>query len=93
MRRYRSAAEWDEIIVAYRASGQSVSTFCREHEVCESSIYRRLSSKGETKTEFVELPSAALRAAYEICVSGVALKVPSNESAERIAELMRAVRC
>jgi transposase-like protein len=76
----------------YKSSGLSVKEFCRERGVCDSSVYRRL-CKEEPRLEFVEVSPVALSVAYEICIDGVTLKVPSSEPAVRIAELMRAVRC
>jgi len=76
----------------YKSSGLSVKEFCRERELCESSVYRRL-RKQEPRLEFVEVSPVALSAAYEICIDGVTLRVPSSEPAVRIAELMRAVGC
>ena len=80
MRRYRRGSEWAAILEEYKRSGMSVKSFCRERGLCATSIYRRR-GKGDVS------------ASYEISVEGVTLKVPSRESAARIAELMRAVRC
>lgn len=92
MRRYRRSSEWAEIIQEYKSSGMSVKSFCRERDLCDTSVYRRL-GKEKCSAEFIELQPGALSASYEICVDGVTLKVPSGEAAARIAELMRAVRC
>jgi len=92
MRKYRRASEWAQIMAEYKSSGLSVKEFCRERGLCESSVYRRR-GKQERRLEFVEVSPVALSAAYEICVDGVTLKVPSSEPAVRIAELMRAVGC
>ena len=92
MRRYRRASEWAQIMAEYTSSGLSVKEFCRERELCESSVYRRR-GKQERRLEFVEVSPVAQLPSYEICVDGVTLKVPSSEPVVRIAELMRAVGC
>lgn len=92
MRRYRRGCEWAAIIQEYKSSGMSVKRFCRERGLCTTSIYRRL-GKERRSPEFIELSRDSVSGSYEICVEGVTLKVPSRESAARIGELMRAVRC
>jgi len=52
----RSAAEWNEILRKFKASGLSSSVFCRREDLVPSSFNRwqkRLSSKASTP--FVEL--------------------------------------
>jgi transposase-like protein len=92
MRRYRRGSEWAAILEEYKRSGMSVKSFCRERGLCATSIYRRR-GKENRSPEFIELAHGDVSASYEISVEGVTLKVPSRESAARIAELMRAVRC
>lgn len=52
----------------YRRSGQGAATFCQEHDVCPSSLWRWLARErrsGEEKSssgDLVEIPMAALRA-------------------------------
>jgi hypothetical protein len=92
MRRYRRGSEWAAILEEYKRSGMSVKSFCRERGLCATSIYRRR-GKENRSPEFIELAPGDVSASYEISVEGVTLKVPSRESAARIAELMRAVRC
>jgi hypothetical protein len=98
MRRYRSKAEWQVILEEYAASGKSLEAFCRERDVSESSIYRRLRKRSEQKGEFVELPGVRSSRAlslvqYEVSVNGVTIRIPGNERVARIAELVRALGC
>jgi len=93
MRRYRSKAEWVVILEEYAASGKSLKAFCQEREVSESSLYRRLRKRNEVEGEFVELPRGRLLTQYEMSVQGVTIRIPGNERASRIAELVRALGC
>jgi hypothetical protein len=93
MRRYRSEAEWKVILEDYAGSGKRLEVFCQERGVSKSSIYRRLQKTIEQKGEFVELPHVQSLVQYEVSINGVTLKIPGNERAARIAELVRALRC
>jgi transposase-like protein len=93
MRRYRSESEWAAIVEEYATSGKSRKAFCREREVSESSIYRRIRKGKQQSGEFIELPHARSLTQYEVCVKGVTIRIPANERVARIAELVRALGC
>lgn len=93
MKRCRSEAEWEVILEEYARSGKSRKAFCREREVSESSIYRKLRKRSKQSGEFVELPRAQSLAQYEVSIQGVTIRIPANERVVRIAELVRALGC
>ncbi len=93
MRRYRSESEWAAILEEYATSGKSRKAFCREREVSESSIYRRMRKGKQQSGEFVELPRVQSLAQYEVSIQGVTIRIPANERVARIAELVRALGC
>jgi hypothetical protein len=93
MRKYRSDAEWDLILEEYSRSGQSLDKFCREHAIGRSSIYRRLQRLNQREVEFVELPRPSVPMQYELIANSVTLRIPSSETANRIAELVKALGC
>jgi tetratricopeptide (TPR) repeat protein len=79
-----------------RAQGiveQSLEMFCQERELNKSSMYRRVRKLNQKGSEFVELPRARLPQQYELSARGVTLRIPSNESAARIADLVRVLGC
>jgi hypothetical protein len=93
MRRYRSKAEWASILEEYSCSGQSLEVFSRERGISPSSMYRRLRKLNCGEGEFVELPRPWMPSQYEVLVNGVTLRIPSSETANRIAELVKALGC
>ena len=93
MRKHRSNLEWASILGEYARSGQSVGVFCRERGIDLSSLYRRLRKLPEEESEFIELPRGCEPAQYEVFVGGVTLRIPGNERADRIAEIVKALGC
>ncbi len=88
----------------YRRSGQSAVQFCREHDVCPSSLWRwlgrnRQSGKESSRDgELVEIPMAALSApkmasaAVTMQITGVAhLEVAVGTDPEWLGALVRAL--
>lgn len=59
-RRRRSAIQWQEVVDQQKASSQSVSTYCRERNVCVKSFYtwrRRLRLRATAQPkDFMEVP-------------------------------------
>ncbi len=88
----------------YRRSGQTAAEFCREHEVCPSSLWRWLAGvrrSGQAATnagELVEIPMAALgaaeatTAAVSMQIAGVArLEVAVGTDPQWLGALVRAL--
>jgi transposase-like protein len=88
----------------YRRSGQSAVQFCRDHDVCPSSLWRWLGrnrQSGEESSragELVEIPMAAFRApekasaAVTMQITGVALlEVAVGTDPEWLGALVRAL--
>ena len=93
MRKYRSQEEWDLILEEYSRSEQSLEMFCQERALNKSSMYRRVRKLSQKGSEFVELPRGRLPQQDELSARGVTLRIPSNESAARIADLVRVLGC
>ena len=88
----------------YRRSGQSAVQFCREHDVCPSSLWRWLERdrhsgpEASRVGELVEIPRKALRApemasaAVTMQITGVArLEVAVGTDPEWLGALVRAL--
>ena len=92
MKVVRSASEWEALVKEYELVGGSVREFCARRGLKVGALYRRLRGDRERGGEFIELRSGSTTT-YELSVKGVVLKISSNESAKRIAELIQALRC
>lgn len=103
-RRRFTARDRKRLMSLFRRSGQSAKQFCREHDVCPSSLWRWLGSdrrSGQEASrvgELVEIPAAALRApeaagaAVSMQIAGVArLEVAVGTDPEWLGALVRAL--
>ena len=103
-RRRFTARDRKRLMSLYRRSGQTAAQFCREHEVCPSSLWRwlagarRSGQEAASAGELVEIPMAALHAAeatstavsMQIC--GVArLEVAVGTDPQWLGALVRAL--
>ncbi len=103
-RRRFTARDRKRLMSLYRRSGQSAAEFCREHDVCASSLWRwlagerRSGQEAASAGELVEIPMAALRAAeatsaaVSMQIAGVArLDVAVGTDPEWLGALVRAL--
>jgi len=86
-RRRFTARDRKRLMSLYRGSGQRAVQFCREHDVCPSSLWRWLGHKRQSgkessrADELVEIPMAALRAP-EIASAAVTMQITGGARLE-----------
>ena len=103
-RRRFTARDRKRLMSLYRRSRQSAADFCRENDVCPSSLWRWLArdrhsgQEASSGGELVEIPIASVRAAETtnaaVCmqISGVArLEVAVGTEPEWLGALVRAL--
>ena len=103
-RRRFTARDRKRLMSLYRRGRQSAAEFCRENDVCPSSLWRWLASEqgsgqeASSAGELVEIPAAALRApkavgaAVSMQIAGVArLDVAVGTDPEWLGALVRAL--
>jgi transposase-like protein len=102
-RRRFTAQDRKRLMSLYKRSGQGTVNFCRDHEVCPSSLWRWLAqarSNGQTassSSELVEIPAAALRSELAVAAltmqiaGGTRLDVVAGTDPEWIGALVRAL--
>ncbi|MEA3182864.1 MAG: Transposase [Gammaproteobacteria bacterium] len=88
-RRMRSAAERANWVALFERSGQSVKSFCREHELTPSGLWAWRRKSRQQAAGLVELPRLVGRSAgsREVTESGAAVRIsfPSGTRVEVMA--------
>lgn len=103
-RRRFTARDRKRLMSLYRRSRQTAADFCRENDVCPSSLWRwlarerRSGQEASSAGELVEIPAAALRApeaagaAVSMQIAGVArLEVAVGTDPQWLGALVRAL--
>lgn len=101
VRQFRDSAEIDEILAAYKASGQSQSAFARAHDLSPSSLSnwlrrprrgRRPQSPRPALVPVHMIPPPSLRAPYEVQLANDRMvRVPPGFDADELRRLLSAV--
>jgi len=91
MKRQYSASEKRKIVMELSRSDESQATFCKRKGIGSSTLWKWRKEYGsDIKEEFIELKSDNY---YELKLGAVVLRIPSTESAIRVAELAQALAC
>ena len=87
--------EWQERVSAYKASGLSRSEYCRGEGIAESTLsYWQTRLKRAAPGSFVRVGANLKEDRIEVVFPGnVIVRIPCEMSAERIKELVEALRC
>ncbi len=94
-RRYRKREEWRSLIEQQEASGESVTAFCRRHDISTKSFWHQRKALGETTAQTamiaVEPPVRTRSGAGQAVLSwrGIELVVPLSASPAWVAHLLK----
>jgi putative transposase len=94
-RRYRKREEWRSLIEQQEASGESVTAFCRRHDISTKSFWHQRKALGESPVQnamiAVEPPVRTNGRAGQAMLSwrGIDLTVSLSASPAWVAQLMR----
>ncbi len=96
---------WREIVTAWRKSGQSVSAFCREHDVPQASFYswrqtlrerdrqdQAAPARGTPQPTLVPVRVVTDAMVEVVLPTGVVLRVPVGVDANAVVTLITALR-
>jgi transposase-like protein len=96
--RRRNADQWQEIIAHQEASGESVSAYCRQQNLCEKSLYiwrKRLRKKSIPQVKnFIEVsvPPKSTRESLRIKTpGGYCLEVPEGTDSTFVKSIIAAL--
>lgn len=89
---------WQDVIDAWKRSGQTINAFCREREITRSNFdrWRRILATEPTKSKPFSSPFVPLRVIADPMVevvlpSGVVLRLPLTSAADAVTRLIAAV--
>lgn len=93
----RSQEEWQRILVAFRSSTETVSSFCKSHQVTSGALYYHLAKKN-TKPKSpptmlpVVSPKSKVSQSVELSISrGMVLRFSPGASADYVAGIIMAL--
>jgi len=94
----RNASQWQEIISNQEASGESVSAYCRQQNLCDKSFYtwrRRFRKRtGPKLKNFIEMtvPAKSNKESLQITTpGGYCLKVPEGMDGAFVKNIIAAL--
>jgi|SRR5271154_6169050 len=93
----RSQEEWQRILVEYRSSTETVSAFCKRHQVTSGTLYYHLAKKDIKPKSLptmlpVVSPKPEVLESVELSISrGMVLRFSPGASANYVAGIIRAL--
>ena len=91
-RKRRQSGEWDEILAAFEASGQTAVAFCAEHGLKVSQFYKRRRYRREQRRFVaVEMPQAASQDMIEVALGAATVRCTARTPPTWVAELAAAL--
>ena len=100
MNHQNKVALWAERISACRTSGQTVKSWCQEHEICEGTFYRWQKilvemAKSQQHPDFVEVTSlmqTSAEVAVTVRMGGVEADIHSGADSETVGMVLRLLK-